>query len=185
MQIRIAVVLLMLAIGVPAAVAQTDASAEATESTETTESGTTTMSSTTTTITVTTRPSVPGWIPLVRMAATAGPIVFLVVAWIVGTFLHYRVARREQALFPVQRGSRAPQTTPIVFSAALFFIPLALFSFFEVRSRRELNLGIAGINDEWVPVSQHAWIALLVCLALALIPWLFAQRADTVAQGGA
>jgi hypothetical protein len=118
---------------------------------------------------------------MVRLAAIAGPFAFLVLAWLVGASLHVRLIRREQDHFPLQRGSRAPQTTPMFASAALLLVPALLFVAFEIRSRMEIRLGIPGIVDEWQPVTGRAWISLLICLVLALAPWLFARRADTVA----
>lgn len=128
-------------------------------------------------------PPPPAWIHLVRPAAMAGPIAFLLLAWAIGMFLHLRLVRGEQAEFPASRGSRAPQTMPMLVSAALFFVPVVLFLLFEIRSRQELHLGIGGVNDEWQPVTAQAWTALLVCLVLALVPWLFARPADRVAEG--
>ena len=95
--------------------------------------------------------------------------------------VHYRMVIREQARFPAVRGTRAPQTVPMVISAALFFVPAVLFVLFEVRSRWEIGRGIGGVVDEWHPVTMHAWTSLLICLVLAVVPWLFARRADTVA----
>jgi hypothetical protein len=122
----------------------------------------------------------PAWIHLVRTAATGGPIVFLLLAWSIGVLAHFRLVRREQALFPAVRGTRSPQTVPMVISAALFIVPAVLFVFFEVRSRSEIRNGISGVVDEWHPVTVHAWTLLVICLVLALVPWLFARRADTV-----
>jgi hypothetical protein len=196
MRTVVAVFVLLVAIGVPALQAQVEAPAgraasdqaeESVDSSQPTDSGEVVTSSTSTTVTTTVSPTpaaaartTPSWIHLVRIAATAGPIAFLVLAWMVSIAVHYRLVRKEQAQFPAVRGSRAPQTVPMVISAALFFIPAVLFILFEVRSRQELRRGIGGVVDEWQPVTTHAWIALLVCLVLALVPWLFARRADTV-----
>src|ERR1041385_7931535 len=72
------------------------------------------------------------------------------------------------------------RAAPMFISAALFFVPALLFVIFEVRSRIEIRRGIGGVVDEWHPVTAHAWISLVICLVLALVPWLFARRADTV-----
>lgn len=192
MHIRITVFLLLLGMAVPAA-AQVDAArAAAGQAEETVDSNqpegtapTPTASTTTEAGFATVQPAPPVWINLVRVAAVAGPIAFLILAWTIGAFVHFRLVRREQEQFPAMRGSRTPQTTPMVISALLFFVPVAAFIFFEIQSRREIRLGIGGINDEWQPVTSHAWTALVVCLVLALVPWLFAQRADTVARGRA
>jgi hypothetical protein len=190
MRIRIAVVLLSLVVIVPALRAQSDpppTGAVSTKSEETVESttpdgGTVTTSTTTTSVTeITAPPVVPSWMHLVRIAAKVGPIAFLVLAWAIGGVVHWRLVRREQAQFPTLRGSRAPQTVPMIVSAALFAIPTVLFAIFEARSRLEIQRGIGGVVDEWQPVTAHAWTALVICLALALLPWLFARRADTVA----
>ncbi|HWS72880.1 MAG TPA: hypothetical protein VN605_12245 [Thermoanaerobaculia bacterium] len=188
MRTRMAVVLLLLVTGLPALRAQTESAAapQAEESVDSNQpadtAGTITTSTTTTSITVTTTdPPPPSWIHLVRLAAVAGPIAFLVLAWGIGALVHYRIVRREQEQFPVVRGSRTPQTAPMFISAGLFFVPAVLFAIFEIRSRLEIRRGIGGVVDEWQPVTAHAWTALLVCLVLALLPWLFARRADTVA----
>lgn len=178
MRMRTAGFLLLLIVGAAALQAQSPSpgSASATRAEESVE-----ISETTTTTSV--QPIVvppPGWVHLVRLAAMAGPIAFLLLAWIIGLFLHYRLVRGEQAKFPAIRGSRTPQTLPMVISAALFFVPAVLFVVFEVRSRIEIRRGIGGVVDEWHPVTAHAWTALVVCLVLALVPWLFARRADTV-----
>jgi hypothetical protein len=123
----------------------------------------------------------PAWLQLVRVAATTGPIAFLVLAWLIGGIVHWRLVRREQAQFPAHRGSRTPQTVPMIVSAALFLIPAILFIVFEVRSRVEIHRGIGGVVDEWQPVTAHAWTALFICLVLAVVPWLLARPADTVA----
>lgn len=196
--------LLFLVIGVPPLWAQVEPSSgapsePAEESVDSNEpadtSGTVTRSTTTTAVIVVsssegtpeavprppaTTPPVPEWIHLVRLAAVAGPVAFLLLAWGIGMFLHYRLVRREQEQFPATRGSRTPQTMPMLVSAALFFVPVVLFLLFEIRSRQELRHGIGGVIDEWQPVTAQAWTALLVCLVLALVPWLFARRADTV-----
>jgi len=156
--------------------AKSEESVDSNEPTTDTDTSATTVSSPGSLIT----PSTPAWAHLVRVAATGGPIAFLVLAWIVGIFVHYRLVRREQAQFPVVRGTRAPQTVPMVISAALFVVPAVLFVIFEVRSRMEISRGIGGVVDQWHPVTVHAWTTLVICLVLALIPWLFARRADTV-----
>jgi hypothetical protein len=117
---------------------------------------------------------------MVRLAAIAGPFGFLVLAWLVGGYLHLRLVRREQAQFPTVRGTRSPQAVPMLISAALFFAPALLFIVFEVRSRMEIGRGIGGVVDEWHPVTAQAWTSLVLCLVLALIPWMFVRRADTV-----
>lgn len=122
----------------------------------------------------------PAWASLVRVAATGGPIAFLLLAWLIGFVLHLRLVHKEQAQFPVIRGTRAPQTVPIIVSAMLFLVPALMFVLFEVRSRIEIRRGIGGVVDEWHPVTVHAWMTWLICLVLALVPWLFARRADTV-----
>jgi hypothetical protein len=198
MHMRFPVLLLLLAIGVSPLWGQAGAPAGGTPSEEIVDSNeptatdpavstskTSTVTSTTTEIFVTTQPVPPGWVHLVRVSALAGPIAFLLLAWVIGAFVHVRLVRREQEQFPAVRGSRAPQTTPMLISAFLFFVPFVLFILFEVRSRQEIRLGIPGINDEWQPVTSHAWLAFVVCLVLALVPWLFARRADTVARGRA
>jgi hypothetical protein len=190
----IAAVLLLLAFGVPVLRAQSNAARVTTTQTEesvdaTEPDGTQTTTTTTTTTSViegqggspVTGGKPPAWTHLVRIAANAGPIAFLLLAWLVGAIVHVRLVRREQAQFPVVRGSRAPQTVPMIVSALLFVVPAVLFIVFEVRSRYEIRRGIAGVVDEWQPVMAHAWTALVICLALALIPWLLARRADTVA----
>jgi hypothetical protein len=143
-----------------------------------------TAASSTTTTAAVPFPTTPGWAKFVRIAATGGPIAFLLLAWLSGVLVHYRLVRREQAQFPVNRGSRTPQTVPMVISAALFFIPTLLFIIFEVRSRIEIRRGIGGVVDEWHPVTAHAWTSLVICMVLALVPWLFARRADTIGQEG-
>jgi hypothetical protein len=187
MRTRMAVVLLLLVTGLPILRAQTQPAAAPPPAEESVDSnqpadttGVVTTSTTTTSITVTTTDPPPSWIHLVRLAAVAGPIAFLVLAWGIGALVHYRIVRREQEQFPAIRGSRTPQTAPMILSAALFFVPAVLFVIFEIRSRIEMRRGIGGVVDEWHPVTAHAWTALLVCLVLALLPWLFARRADTV-----
>lgn len=186
-----AVVLLFFVIGVAVLQAQSPpaGSAPPAKSEETIDSnatagdtaGTVTTSTTTTSIQVTqVTPGVPSWARFVRVAATAGPIAFLILAWITGLMVHYRLVSREQARFPAVRGTRSPQTVPMLISAALFFVPACVFVLFEVRSRWEIGRGIPGVVDEWHPVTTHAWLSLLICLVLALIPWLFARRADTI-----
>lgn len=211
MRNRIAAFVLLLVIGVPPLHAQVEPPSEADEElVDTNESAasseTVTTSTSTTSVTLRTtsnipsdaipadeesdargvvagggEPPAPAWLHLVRLAALAGPIAFLVLAWLIGAFVHYRLVRREQEQFPAIRGSRTPQTTPMIISAALFFVPVVFFVLFELRSRQEIRRGIGGVVDEWQPVMAQAWTALLVCLVLALIPWLFARRADTVA----
>jgi hypothetical protein len=184
MRSRIAVLLLFLVVAVAAHAQSARPAEETVDSNDTTQTTTTsTTSTTTTTTTVATQqpPAGPPWIHLVRIAALAGPVAFLLIAWLTGVILHYRIVRREQAQFPVVRGTRAPQTMPMIVSALLFLLPVALFVFFEVRSRIEIAKNIGGVVDEWQPVTARAWIALLVCLVLAVMPWLFARRADTVA----
>ena len=178
----VVVVLLFLAIGVPFLRAQTPTPAPAEESVDSNApGGTVTTSTTTTSVTTTvTQPPPPAWIHLVRLAAKAAPIAFLLLAWILGVGLHYRIVRREHEQFPIVRGTRAPQTVPLIVSACLFFVPVVLFAIFEIRSRIEISRGIGGVVDEWRPVTTHAWTLLVVCLVLALLPWLFARRADTV-----
>jgi hypothetical protein len=78
------------------------------------------------------------------------------------------------------RGTRSPQTVPMIISAALFLVPVVLFGFFEYRSRREISLSVGGVVDQWQPVTAQAWLTLLVCLLLAVAPWLLARRADTI-----
>ena len=194
MTTRTSAFLLLLVLAVPAVRAQVEpappgvASTEGEDSIDSNEASAdetvTTSTSTTsvTTISTTTAGGVPApsWLHLVRFSAIAGPVAFLLMAWAIGGVAHYRIVRREQALFPAIRGSRAPQTTPMFFSAALFFVPVLLFAYFEIRSRREIQLGIAGVVDEWLPVTAQAWTTLVVCLVLALVPWLLARRADTV-----
>ncbi|MBV8515992.1 MAG: hypothetical protein JO197_01190 [Acidobacteria bacterium] len=189
----IAAVLLLFAFGVPWLRAQSNAARVTTTQTEETvdatgTDGVQTTSTTTTTTSVieggipsTSAAPPPAWTHLVRIAANAGPIAFLLLAWLIGGIIHVRMVRREQAQFPVLRGSRAPQTVPMIVSALLFLVPAILFIVFEVRSRYEIRRGLAGVVDEWQPVTVHAWTALVICLALALIPWLLARRADTVA----
>jgi hypothetical protein len=199
MQMRVAALLLLLVISVSALHAQnrppsTTATEEVVDSagdsggtttaTGVTQVAGTTTSTTTTTRSITTRTSTPRWIHLVRIAATAGPIAFLLLAWLLGWIVHWRLVRSEQEQFPFHRGSRSPQTVPVILSAALLFVPAVLFLIFEVRSRLEIRRGIGGVVDEWHPVTARAWITLLICFVLALVPWLFAKRADTVAQEG-
>ncbi|HWW61246.1 MAG TPA: hypothetical protein VN181_07760 [Thermoanaerobaculia bacterium] len=124
---------------------------------------------------------VPGWVHLVRLAAIAGPVAFLVLAWAIGGIVHYRLVRREQEQFPIIRGSRKPQTIPMLISSALFLSLGILFVAFEWLSRNEMSRGIGGVVDQWHPVTTQAVLALVVCLVLAIVPWLFARRADTVA----
>lgn len=180
MRTWIAVLLLLLVLGVATLRAQQ--AEESVDASEPVDSGTTVTTSTTTTSVTILNPQrpAPKWLHLVRLAAVAGPVAFLLLAWTIGAFVHYRLVRREHQLFPAMRGSRAPQITPMILSAALFFVPVVLFVLFEIRSRKEIRLGIGGIVDEWQPVDTRAWTTLLVCLVLALIPWLFARRADTV-----
>jgi hypothetical protein len=194
MRARIVVFLLLLGVGVAALRAQVDPPAggapagqaeESVDSSEPVDSEETVTTSTTSTATsvtttLTTHRTAPRWVHLVRLAAVAGPVAFLLLAWTIGAFVHYRLVHREHEQFPVMRGSRTPQITPMIISAALLFIPVVLFVLFEIRSRQELRLGIGGIVDEWQPVDTRAWTTLLICLVLALIPWLFARRADTV-----
>jgi len=171
--------LLLLLLAVAGARAQSAPAAE--ETVDSNQTQTTTVTTSTTTTTVTDIPQhTPAWIHFVRVAALAGPIAFLLLAWLIGAIVHYRLVRREQEQFPQIRGSRMPQTVPMIISGTLFLIPVALFLFFEIRSRKEIALGSGGVIDEWQPVTAHAWIALLVCLVLAMVPWLFARRADTV-----
>ena len=184
MHTRIAVVLLLLLLGVPVLTAQTEESVDSNAAPETVTTSTSTTSVTVTTNGVATvarsrRP--PPWLFLVKLAAEWGPIVFLLAAWLVGTIVHFRIVKREQALFPVTRGTRAPQTTPIIISATLFFVPALIFIFFEILARQERILGIDNVIGNWHPLAQRAWLTLLVCFVLALIPWLFARRADSVA----
>jgi len=177
-------VLLFLVIGVAGLRAQSaPGAAPAAKSEESIDSAGDTAGTSTTSATPQVDPGTPApsWAHLVRIAATAGPIAFLILAWIVGLMVHYRMVIREQARFPAIRGTRAPQTVPMLISAALFFVPAVLFVVFEVRSLWEIGRGIGGVVDEWHPVTVHAWTSLLICLVLALIPWLFARRADTVA----
>lgn len=146
-------------------------------STDTAPQNTTT---TTTTTTTTIQTTAPGWLPLVRLAATFGPFAFLFIAWIVAMSVHVWLVRREQDEFPLMRGTRSPQTIPIVLSVVIFIVPLIVFAFFEFRARREISLGTGGVVDQWLPVTRQAWLSLGLCLFLAIIPWLFARRADTV-----
>lgn len=187
MKDSIRVVLLSLLFVVPLAYGQTiEESVDSNYSTASTE----TVSTATTTTVVTTQAnapadrvassSVPGWVHMVRLAAIAGPFAFLVLAWLVGGYIHIRLVRREQAQFPVVRGTRAPQWVPMTVSGLLFIVPVILFVVFEIRSRVELRRGIGGVVDEWLPVTDRAWLTLVVCLVMALVPWLFARRADTV-----
>jgi hypothetical protein len=196
MRTLIAAFLLLMMVGVPALRAQVEpaggrtASDQGDESidsndpavvdTATNSTNTPSVTTTSSTLHATMPTAAPGWIHLVRLAAMAGPVAFLLLAWMIGAIVHYRLVRREQEQFPVIRGSRTPQTTPMIISAALFFIPVLLFVLFEIRSRQEIRRGIGGIVDEWQPVTAHAWTTLVICLVLALVPWLFARRADTV-----
>jgi hypothetical protein len=180
MRTSVVACLLLLCLAVPL-LAQVSATEETVETTQTTDpSGTVTTSTTTTKTAGLPEAPPPAWIHLVRLAATAGPIAFLLLAWLAGAIVHFRLVHREQAQFPLTRGSRAPQTTPMLISGLLFLVPAVLFVFFEIRSRIELRRGLTGVVDEWHPVTAHAWIALVVCFVLALMPWLFARRADTV-----
>jgi heme/copper-type cytochrome/quinol oxidase subunit 2 len=172
-----AAALLLLIVG--AGVLHGQSSEESVDTNQSTAAGDTATTSTNATPAPVTT-SVPAWTHFVRIAAMGGPIAFLVLAWIVGFIVHYRLVYREQAQFPAIRGSRTPQTVPMFISAALFFVPALLFVIFEVRSRIEIRRGIGGVVDEWHPVTAHAWISLVICLVLALVPWLFARRADTV-----
>jgi hypothetical protein len=193
MRTWLAGVLLLLAWSVPlraqveSARAPSTQAEESVDASEPPDSGDTSTTSVTTTVTQTPNRGErnhlppPAWIHLVRIAANAGPIAFLLLAWLVGGILHYRIVRREQAQFPISRGSRTPQTVPMIVSAVLFLVPAVLFIVFEVRSRVEIRRGLGGVVDEWQPVTAHAWTALVICLVLALIPWLLARRADTVA----
>jgi len=182
MQFRIAVVLLLLSLAAPVLTAQTEESVDSNAVPETVTTSTSTTSITITSNGVTpARRSPPPWLFLVKIAAEWGPIAFLLAAWLIGTAVHYRIVKREQDRFPATRGSRAPQTTPIIISATLFFVPAVIFIFFEIRARQELSRGLDGVIDHWNPLAQRAWITLLICFVLALIPWLFARRADTVA----
>ncbi|HEX6097378.1 MAG TPA: hypothetical protein VF432_13700 [Thermoanaerobaculia bacterium] len=186
MPTRIAAVLLLLFLGVLALQAQVEPSPpsepaeESVDSSETVETSTTTVTTTTSISTTAVQTPPPGWTHLVRIAALAGPIAFLLLAWTAGAAVHYRLVRREHEQFPMTRGSRTPQTMPMILSAGLFFVPAVLFVVFEVRSRMEIRQGIGGVVDEWQPVTAQAWVGLVVCLVLALLPWLFARRADTV-----
>jgi hypothetical protein len=177
MRIWAAGFLLFLIIGVAAPAVNAQESVDSNEPPTATDTSATT---TTTSTDVVLPPRTPAWTHLVRVAATAGPIAFLVLAWMIGIFLHYRLVRREQAQFPAVRGTRAPQTVPMIVSAALFIVPAVLFVIFEVRSRMEISRHIEGVVDQWHPVTARAWTSLLICLVLALIPWLFVRRADTV-----
>jgi heme/copper-type cytochrome/quinol oxidase subunit 2 len=172
--------LLLLFIAVAMARAQSAPSADETVDSNQPSETTTVSTTTTTTIVTGITQHGPAWIHFVRVAALAGPIAFLLLAWLIGAIVHYRLVRREQEQFPQIRGSRMPQTVPMIISGTLFLIPVALFLFFEIRSRKEIALGSGGVIDEWQPVTAHAWIALVVCLVLAMVPWLFARRADTV-----
>jgi hypothetical protein len=186
MKIWVAGVSLSLVLALPVLYAQ-----PAEESVDSNDPGapTETVATTTSTTSVTTETtSIPGgttfrtpsWVQMVRLAAVAGPFAFLVLAWLVGGYLHVHLVRREQEQFPVLRGTRAPQWVPMTVSGLLFFVPAILFVIFEIRSRLELRRGLPGVVDEWLPVSNRAWLMLVVCLVLALAPWLFARRADTV-----
>jgi hypothetical protein len=183
MKNRIAGVLLLLFLAAPLVYAQRQETVDSNESTASTETVTTSTSSTSVTTQNTSAPassSAPAWMHMVRLAAIAGPFGFLVLAWLVGGYMHLHLVRREQAQFPIVRGTRSPQAVPMMISAALFFAPALLFIVFEVRSRMEIGRGIGGVVDEWHPVTAQAWTSLVLCLVLALIPWLFVRRADTV-----
>jgi hypothetical protein len=193
MRTGIAVLLLLLVVGAAPLHAQVEESVDSTEQADSGETVTTSTTTNTTTTSFTSeiafeppaRVTPPKWIHLVRLAAVAGPIAFLVLAWTIAAIVHVRLVRREQEQFPLMRGSRSTQITPLLISAVLLFVPVVLFVIFEIRSRKEIRLGIAGIVDEWQPVTAQAWITWLVCLVLALTPWLLARRADTVARGRA
>jgi len=179
MPTRIACLLLLLVLGFSSLTAQVGSPEDTIDSSDPTEAEP--LTPTTTSPLQRQASSTPPWIHLVRLSAVAGPVVILLLAWVIGSAVHYRLVRREQSMFPAIRGSRAPQTTPMIISAALFFLPGLLFMLFELRSRQEIRLGIPGVNDEWQPVIAEAWTALVVCLVLALLPWVFARRADTLA----
>jgi hypothetical protein len=189
MKKRVGSVLLLLCLVVPSTYSQTtEETVDSTDSSTATETVTTSTSTTSVTTETASIPapagaaasSAPGWMHVVRLAAIAGPFAFLVLAWLIGAVTHVRLVRREQEQFPMVRGSRAPQWVPMTISGLLFFIPAILFVIFEIRSRVELRRGIGGVVDEWQPVTQRAWVMLVICLVLALVPWLFARRADTV-----
>lgn len=182
MKNRIAAVLLSLVLAVPMLYSQTttEESVDTNETTSTTTTTTSVVTQTASGASGAAASSAPGWVHMVRLAAVAGPFAFLVLAWFVGGYLHLRIVRREQAQFPVLRGTRAPQWVPMIVSGLLFFIPAILFVIFEIRSRMELRAGITGVIDEWQPVTHRAWLTLVVCLVLAIAPWLFARRANTV-----
>lgn len=182
MKIRIVWLLLCLVVTAPALYAQTtEESVDSNEAAATAETAAAPETSTTaSTHAAEMPPSTPRWISMVRVAAVAGPFAFLVLAWLIGGYLHHRLVRREQEQFPLLRGTRAPQWVPMMASGLLFFVPAILFIVFEVLSRDELRQGIGGVVDEWQPVTQRAWLMLAVCLVLAIAPWLFARRADTV-----
>ncbi|HKO59249.1 MAG TPA: hypothetical protein VJ276_25510 [Thermoanaerobaculia bacterium] len=178
MRVRSVVFVLLLWLCVPALLAQADSAggsegATAGETVETSDSRGDVAPSTPVA-------PVPGWVHVVRLAALAGPIAFLAAAWLAGGIVHYRLVRREHDLFPAVRGTRIPQTMPMLISAALFFVPVALFVFFEIRSRWEIARHIGGVVDQWHPVTARAWMTLFGCLVLAITPWLFARRADSV-----
>lgn len=184
MQNRLAGFVLLIVLAVPMAYGQsTEESVDSNDSTTSTETVATTTATTSGEAQATSgaaRTSVPGWIHMVRLAATAGPAAFLVLAWLAGGYMHVRLVRREQEQYPVLRGTRAPQWVPMMISGLLFLVPAILFIVFELRSRLELRRGIGGVVDEWQPVTERAWLMLVVCLVLAIVPWLFARRADTV-----
>lgn len=187
MKTRIPVVLLLLAFAVPAVYGQTGEesvdSNDSSASTETVATATVTTASASETTSGAMRTgssSAPGWVHMVRLAAVAGPFAFLVLAWLVGGFMHLRLVRREQEQFPAVRGTRAPQWVPMTVSGLLFFVPAIFFVVFEIRSRVELRRGMGGVVDEWLPVTERAWLTLVFCLVLALVPWLFARPADKV-----
>jgi hypothetical protein len=189
MRTWISVVLLLLAIGAPALAAQVESPPNRRTSTTQTEeaidTNETSTTATTATVTTTATPDTtqihpPSWVHLIRVGATAAPIACLLLAWLIGAIVHYRIVRREQNQFPFVRGSRAPQTMPMIIGAVISCVPAILFLILEVRSRVEIRRGIGGIVDEWQPVTARAWTALVICLVLAQIPWLLARRADTV-----
>jgi hypothetical protein len=144
------------------------------------DGATETVTTTTTTAVPPSQPAAPGWIHLIRLAAVAGPIAFLILAWLIGAVVHFTLVRREHAQFPVMRGTRTPQTVPMIISAGLFVVPVVLFALFEYRSRLEISRGIGVVVDQWQPVTARAWITLVICLVFAIAPWLLARRADTI-----